>query len=370
MRLVALVILILSALTTLSSQYDPDSVAYDFVFHMPGGWKRLDQANGGTMLVAPLTAPSAAFVVLFPPIEIKTNLQATFNEQWQGLQQQYRVLQGGRITPQHFQKGYDALETYAVLADQRGQSWTLFLVVAQNGTRAETLVYLSNVGGSVAQTLLELVQHVIDSVGFANGTVDPRAGEAGKPVEVPKGKGSLSGMYRGLSPIVFTGNKYKVGFVYNAFFPDGRFRNGIVDQGLDNLDEDADVQRNPGGWANYDRAAGKIVFPITGPAPQKGLTIWDLKEYPDHIEVDGAKFTLLDGCDGLRLAGAFRREGYQQLYGEGQKGIAFTPDGHFVDEGAFRAAGGLVHRPVGTATDFDDGRPGRAPTVSITTQSN
>lgn len=119
------------------------------------------------------------------------------------------------------------------------------------------------------------------------------------------------------------------------------------------------IRRNPIGWGTYELSGdrGKIIFPPD--QYSKNPIIWDLKEYSDNLSVRGDKYILLERCDGLRLQGTFRREGYQSLYPGSRQGITFTPDGQFADEGVFKAATVMVRQPVGNGYDFDDGAPGR-----------
>jgi len=97
---------------------------------------------------------------------------------------------------------------------------------------------------------------------------------------------------------------------------------------------------------------------ITDPVHEKEPTVREFKAYPDHVDLNGDAYKLLERGDGMRLEGTYRREGFQQLSSGGQKGITFTRDGQFVDEGAFAAALVQVRKPVGSGEDFDDGRPG------------
>ena len=364
MRFFALVFCFFTAIPVVSApQYEPDSKANDFIFYMPRGWNRVDRPDA-TMLVAPLTSPSVAYIVLLPPFDLAPDLPGVFDRQWQGVQKDYRVVQGGQVTSQHFPKGYDAKVTTAVLSDRNNHAWVFYLMVAQNGNHAEQLFFLSNVGNP--QTLLEVLQHVIDSIGFSGGAGDPMAAAASKPVGLPKGKGNLNGLYRGVGIVHYAefGKKPGISWSYHVFFPDGRFKEGFPELGLDNLDEDAEIRRNPVGWGTYDPSGGpdghgKIVFMITDPVHEKEPIVWDFKEYPDHVDIRGTSYNLLERCDGMRLEGTFRRADYKTLYAGGQKGIAFTRDGQFVDEGAFAAASVLVRQPVGIGEDFDDGKPGR-----------
>jgi hypothetical protein len=365
MKYLAVALCIFSFIPAVSAQeFEADSQANDFFFYMPRGWNRVERPDS-TLLVAPLISPRMAYIALLPPVDLQPDLRTVFDTQWRGFLKDYRLLQGGETASQHSPKGYDSLFTAAVVSDRKRTSWVVFLMVAQNGTHAETLFYMSNVADrELASTLQTVLQQVIASIGFVNGAGDPRAAEAAKPVGLPKGKGKLNGIYRGLGTVSYGPQGQRIiGGRYVVFFPDGRFMEGFPDQGMDKLNEDTEIRRNPVGWGTYNPSGGpdghgKITFLITDPNEKEPI-IWDFKEYADHLQVNRDSYYLLEGCNDLKLEGTFRREDYKTLYAEGKRGIAFTLDGQFVDEGAFAAAGVLVRKPVGTGEDFDDGRPGR-----------
>jgi len=204
MKLLALVICIFCVIPTLPAQdYQPDSTAYEFIFYMPRGWKRMERPDS-TALVAPLSSPNVTYIALLPPVDSTPDLRGVFNARWQGVQRDNRVLQGGQATSQHFAKGYDAIVTTAILSDRNGQAWVVFLMVAQNGAHAETLIYMSNAGDpGLANALQEVLHHVIDSLGFSGGASDPKVVAASKPVGLPKGKGNLNGIYRSFGVVSY-----------------------------------------------------------------------------------------------------------------------------------------------------------------------
>jgi len=358
-----LILLALTAVPVLTAQYEPDSQAGNFVFYMPPGWERVESPDA-TLIVAPTSSFGKAFIALPPAIDLKSDLRAAYDMRWANLQKDYRVLQSSEVVSKRAPKGYDLLASTAVLADHDGVRWGLFLMVAQNGTKAETVFFLSNVADpDLANTLQEVLGHFLDSLGFASGAGDPKMAEAAKPVPLSKGKGKFNGIYRGVGVVNYSGSGPSISWHYVVFFPDGRFMEGFPDQGMDKLDEAAEIRRNPVGWGSYESSGGpggrgKIVFLITDPEYEKTPTIWDLKEYSDHLQVNGDSYNRLEPCDGMKLAGTFRREDYKSLYAGAQQGITFTADGKFADEGVFKAASVMVRNPVGSGEDFDDGAPG------------
>jgi hypothetical protein len=177
----------------------------------------------------------------------------------------------------------------------------------------------------------------------------------GNGASLPRGKGKFSGVYRAVGAT----EAHTIGWRYVAFFPDGRFVEGFPPAVMDQLDEDAEIARNPVGWGTYRMAGawGEITFAKTDPSDTEAL-VWKIKEYEDRLLVDGDAYYRLEPCNGLKLEGTFRREDYRTTPTAAQ-GITFAPDGRFVDEGAFQAAGVLVRSPSGSGDDFDDGVPGR-----------
>ncbi|MGC2696412.1 MAG: hypothetical protein WA738_11540 [Candidatus Angelobacter sp.] len=349
----------------------PDTQIGDYRFFMPRGWNRVEKP-AGTVIYAPLTAPSMAYIALLHTVELPSTLRAAFDEQWRGFAQPYRILQGGHAVAQRSPHGYDAFTTQAIAVDQNGTRWRVFVLAAQNGKRLETVMFMSNAANpELNATLQNVLDSFLRSLRFATEDRDagtpsnasPHSGTGGSSVTLPpRSKGRLNGIYRAVGVVNYgSGQAPRIGWRYVAFFPDGRFMEGFPDQGMDNLDEDAEIRRNPVGWGSYDLSGerGKITFIITDPEHEKGPIIWDLKEYTDHLSVDGDTYTLLGPVDGLKLEGTFRREDYKSLYAGSRQGITFTPDGQFVDEGVLKAAAVMIRRPGTNASDFDDGAPGR-----------
>jgi hypothetical protein len=347
----------------MAQEYEADSQAGNMIFYMPRGWKRVDNPQA-TVIAAPLTTPQQAFIALLPAADLKTDLRAAYDARWAELQSGYKVLQKSEVVSKHAPKGYDLLASTAVLADSKGMRWALFLMVAQNGTHAETVAFMSNVGDpGLSNTLQEVLGHFLDSLGFSGGAGDARVAEAAKPIPLTRGKGKFNGIYRGMGAVHYTNGGASISWRYVVFFSDGRFMEGFPDWGMDKLDEDAEIRRNPVGWGSYQSSGGpdghgKIVFLITDPEQEKEPIVWDLKEYPDHLQVNGDTYNRLEPCDGMKLEGTFRRADYKTLYAGSRQGITFTPDGRFSDEGVFKAAAVMVRQPVGNGYDFDDGAPG------------
>lgn len=353
-----------------SAQYEADSQSGDIIFYKPIGWELKDSPQGA-LIVAPLTPPSKAFIALLPATDLLTDLPTTFTTAWTGLQRDYRVVRGGQSAPWHSKKGIEGMTASAIVEDRSRADWVMSLYIGKNGNRAETVLYMSNVApdSDVSHTTVEILGHVLDSLGFANGPGDPNRELAAKPVPLPKGTGKFNGLYRAIGQIDVNpfmagtpGNpyKYKVGYKYVVFFPDGRFSEGFPGEGLDNLDEDTAMRRSPVGWGTYEMSGevGRVTFLKTDPSEKQPI-VWAIREISGGLEVHGDKYYPMERCDGLKLQGTFRRADYRTLSMGAQQGITFFPDGRFVDEGVFKAAFVMVRNPISGHDDFDDGASGR-----------
>jgi hypothetical protein len=373
LTLAALAFLVLSStllVPTVSAQYEADSQSGDWIFYKPIGWELKDSPQG-TLLVSPLTPPSRALIALLPATDLVTDLRTTFNKAWAGFQNDYRVVQGGQPTSWRTKKGITGITTSAIVADRSRASWLISLYIAQNGNKAETILFMSNVppNSDLSRTLVEILGHVLDSLGLANGAGDPNRELAAKPVPLAKRTGKFNGLYRAIGQIDTNpfmagtpGNpyKYKVGYKYVVFLADGRFSEGFPDQGLDQLDEDMEIRRNPVGWGAYEMSGevGRITFLKTDPTEKEPI-VWAMREISGGVEVHGDKYYPMDPCNGLTLQGTFRRADYKTLSAGAQQGITFSRDGRFIDEGVLKAAFVMVRSPISGHYDFDDGAPGR-----------
>jgi hypothetical protein len=370
MKLIVVVFSCLLLVPAVCAQYQADSQSGDLIFYKPMGWELKDSPRGA-LIVAPLTPPSKAFIALLPATDLQADLPTTFSTAWAGLQRQYRVVRGGQSSPWHSKKGIDGMTASAIVEDRSRAAWVMSVYIGKNGKRAETVLYMSNVApdSGLGRTTAEILGHVLDSLGFANGPGDPNRELAAKPVPLPKGTGKFNGLYRAIGQIDMNpfmagtpGNpyKYKVGYKYVVFFPDGRFSEGFPGEGLDQLDEDTAMRRNPVGWGSYQMSGelGRITFLKTDPHDKQPI-VWSIREISGGLEVQGDKYYPIERSDGLKLQGTFRRADYKSLSVGARQGITFFPDGRFSDEGVFKAAFVMVRNPISGHDDFDDGAPGR-----------
>jgi hypothetical protein len=153
-------------------------------------------------------------------------------------------------------------------------------------------------------------------------------------VKPPAGRAGLSGVYHRFAvttKLSTTGGRFitRAEHTYWCFFPDGRCYYSMPTEGLDNFNYDY-VKGMNDLWCCTYRLAGDdgIITWGTGgstvPFRRAGRTLL--------IKRDSDVYELLAPCDGLVLEGTFRREDWQDEISS-KKGIRFSRDGTFVDEG-------------------------------------
>lgn len=363
----SLLLCVLLVTAAATAQDAPDTQVGDFLFKMPIGWNRTQQGDV-TYIKPPFGPQGTATLIGLASNNMEGDLQTSFNTLWGGYKSQYRILEGGDIRSEHAPNGYNAFYTRAIASDKSGQRWRVFVMGAQFKSRIETVMFMSNVfSRELAETHDRVFNSFLSSLRFTDESADEAAAKAGDAERktagapaagLPRGKGKFNGIYRAVGQ---TGDPLSpqrgIAYKYVAFFPDGRFLEKLPEQGLEKLNADQEIRINPVGWGTYEMIGetGRIVFPPS--ESSKNPIVWSFKEYSDHLKLGGDDYFLLDPCNGLTLAGTFRRSDYQTTYGARQ-GITFNPDGTFVDEGVFKAANVMVRNPAGNS-DFDDGAPGR-----------
>lgn len=161
------------------------------------------------------------------------------------------------------------------------------------------------------------------SPSFTWGEVTPPTGEAG-----------LSGIYHRLAMAtelsVTAGRSVtRVKHTYWCFFPDGRCYYSMPAEGLDNFNYD-NVKGMNGLWCCTYKLKGDdgIITWGTG-----GTTVGFRRTGKTLlIARDSDVYELLAPCNGLTLEGTYRPEDWQDEFSS-KKGIIFSRDGTFVDEG-------------------------------------
>jgi hypothetical protein len=131
-------------------------------------------------------------------------------------------------------------------------------------------------------------------------------------------------------------------FNFLTFFQDGRVKKGLVTGGLDEYIAESHMRHDiaSGGntaaqWGVYQIVGGRgvIVFADPRAAGQQLITglhgeVWPIVVYSDGLDILGDAYLPLYGGNGMHLAGVYKPFGDTK-----QPGIAFGPDGQFVDQG-------------------------------------
>jgi len=319
----------------------------DFIFVRPAGWRQLVQ-NGNVFLIAPPANPGTATIITMATDPIDTDLPTSFNKEWQNVQKLYRIEEGGRITPGRISSGYPLLSKTATGLDATGRKWALSFNVIQYGQRAEIII--STTDDFQPQALAaneQALQTLLASLRFRGPQAVPEVGLANPGrTSLPANPGRLSGIYRAASqnadPLDMTDPSVKTpGYRYLTFFPDGKVKKGLPLSGLDGFVEESEARLNGSGvptgngtlayvWGYYRLSGdrGQIQFMRNMNFGRQVDSVWNIQQYPDRLEIQGDKYIPLDRGDGLKLKGTYKPFGDIK-----QKGITFTPDGEFVDEG-------------------------------------
>jgi hypothetical protein len=158
---------------------------------------------------------------------------------------------------------------------------------------------------------------------------------------------SLSGIYRAATDscadqLALSDESSKTpGYCYLTFFADGLVRKGLPESGLEGFIEDSaarldtasGVPSKRGGliyiWGKYQISGdqGQLQW-LDRNAPGPELDTINVKQYPKKVEIHGDTYVLLQSGNGLKLNGTYKPFGDPK-----EKGIKFTSDGEFVDEG-------------------------------------
>lgn len=160
-------------------------------------------------------------------------------------------------------------------------------------------------------------------------------------------------------------------FKFLVFFPDGRVKRGLIQSGFDKEVQESSMRLDisSGGkfamqWGMYQFGGGRgriqFASAIGGQQLVSGLRgdVWNVLQYPDHLEINGDTYLRLECPKGLTLNGT-----YKPFHDAKQAGIRFTPDGEFIDQGILDThsgvAIGLAGGGVGIAYGFSSPKAGR-----------
>lgn len=388
----------------------------DLLFTMPAGWTQLPNGMG---IAAPPTQAGKATMIMFSTTPLQRDLKTTYQLQLAEMQKTVSAKQVSEPVIQQMQGGFPALIVPGVLADTSGRQTAIVYVLAQNGNKGEGLLFMTNdleqnilTLHKVAFTIVLTTLHFngaqlpsagsVVSMGGASGAASltpgtPNSGYWGASMAAPGGSTGDAIPAMGLSTIPGGPPRFTAilraparngedptaslaigdpagnspGYKFLVFFGDGRVKRGLIHQGFGETIVESSMRLDiaSGGkfatqWGIYQfsGAGGRIQFAsaIGGQQLVSGLRgeIWNVVEYPDHLVANGETYIQLPCPPGLRLNGTFKP------YGDvNQRGITFTPDGQFNDEGIFDTgtsmAVGMVGGGVAMAYGFSAPKAGR-----------
>jgi hypothetical protein len=216
---------------------DPSHTQFgNFLFKVPNGWNPVEKEDA-MVIVAPAPRPGTVTYIALAANDLDGDLQKSFNELWTGFQNSYRVLQGGRISPTHSSKGYDAYYTSAIASDQNGKQWNVFLMGAQYGKRLETIMFLSDIppdGGynfyfQTFQTFLANLSFGDALPGSKIPAIDAPQPDQETTHQLPLG--ALEGVY-----VCTSGAEGKPVNKHFIFYPDGFTVYGLPEGGMIGFD--------------------------------------------------------------------------------------------------------------------------------------
>jgi len=331
MKRLCLLLSLFAALASAPAQNEaqtPDTQTGNFLYKMPTGWNPVEKADT-TVIYAPSQPPGTATFIAIAANDLEGDLKNSFNVLWTGFTKSYRVLEGGRISPRQNSKGYEALETTAVAADQSGKRWMVHVVGAQYKNRIETIMFMSDLpNGATFQADYNIFQKFLSSVSFGESLpgapVPPAANApaevtADKPHQIPPGM--LEGIYVGYS----ISSSGKAGLRRLHFNPDGWVVRDVPQEGMIGFDFTAyrnarDTNRS---WVGRYRVEGNQIN-----------IVW--QDYADdreilHLKTESAhpglnQYVPMCRCTGKKFSGKYNLG----LTGAGQY-LQFFPDDTFID---------------------------------------
>lgn len=396
--------------------------AGDFVFKMPAGWQRKDQGSK-TFLVPPSAATTLSTVIQLESFDLGNNdLAAGFNAGWGGFVNKFGIRSTGPAVTQHSPNGFDYMQQSGAFS-QNGKPWVMVMMAAKFHRRLETLVFLTSDSQAEIQAYQQNLTDLLSSIHFAAGSgsqpgatqsnaadllasssaasaptkasaptsvshsaiplernlATPAAGPMSRN-QFPTVPGKFNGIFRapapeGTDPTAmledFSPAKRTPNFQFLVLFSDGTAMRGLPNMGLDNYIGSVRLEISGGGkpcakWGLYSMSGNEGVVSFASPTAAGRQLVtrrfagdaWRIQEYPDRLDINGSSYIILDsGPIGMKLQGTYKPYGDKT-----QRGITFTPDGEFVDEGIMKAGataigiggGGLA---IGYA--FNSPGPGR-----------
>jgi hypothetical protein len=325
--LILLLLFLAGLVPALMAQDAPDTQAGNFLFKMPTGWNPVEK--GDTTIIYPPSPPRGTLTyIALAANDLDGDLQNSFSELWGGFKSSYRILQGGETAPLHAKNGYDAIYTTAVVSDQNGTQWTVYVMGAKYKKRIQTVMFMSNVppGSMLSAYQRVFKQTFLASLSFGEalpGSQAPPAADAApveeKPHQLPPG--ALEGIYAGFG--LEAGGH--MGIMRLLFNPDGWVVKDVPQEGMIGYDftkyrNAPDTNRS---WVGRYRVDGnRINILWQDYAEDRQVITRNEGSFNPGIDV----YVPMCRCTGKRFSGKYN----WGLASSGQY-LQFFPDGTFID---------------------------------------
>ncbi len=327
----ALLILLLGLTPTLPAQEEkPDTQAGNFLFTVPTGWTP-DEKGDTTYIYAPGQPPGRQTYIALAASDMEGDLRNSFNVLWSGVQNSYRILQGGQIAPLRAKKGYDAFYTAAIASDKTGTRWQIFVMGAQYKKRIQIVSFWSNLtpGNGTYNADFNVFQRWLANLSFGDalaGLAIPPVPSGAEPTPEATHKlapGQLEGFYVGMA-VGYGGriNRQPLYFSTDGWVVKIDLNNSMMGFDLTKYRNAADTNRS---WVGRYRVDGD----------QINILWQDFAEDRQVVRRNEAStrpglnvYVPMCRCTGARFSGKYNFG----LASSGQY-MQFFPDGRFIDHG-------------------------------------
>jgi hypothetical protein len=315
------------------------------IFRIPQGWVR-SEMNGSTIL-SPTAEPANYLVILLNGHNLKGDFREAFDRDVKLLNGTQRVLNASEVQSRHTPEGIDLLATTVELQDAKRIKSGRYYMAASVAGRYELMAYMA-MSPALFKQYWPVVQQFAGTWSFAN--VSPSGDSSPATAAAPAGAaatvssntpastpppGRLDGVYSGYK-YIYVNNlgavQKQAKADYFSFFPDGNVYWGFPMSGLANFNL---ARACAGGRVDFcgtyqvngDHITillNRNTFRQDGVFESGGMRIGDrpYKLLPDISK--SAAHT---------LEGVFGRADARPGEDLARKGIQFTRDGRFVDQG-------------------------------------
>lgn len=317
------------------------------IFQIPQGWARSEM--NGSVILSPSAEPANYVVIMLSGRPLRGDFRETFEGDVKAMNGAQRVLNASEVQSRHTPEGIDLLATTVELQDAKRIKTGRYYMAASVGGRYELMTYMA-MSPALFQRYWPVVQQFAETWSFAN--VSPSTDSAPATAAAPAASashaaatasastpatppGRLDGVYSGYK-YIFVNNlgavQKKAQADYFSFFPNGTVYWGFPQSGLANFNM---ARACAGGrqdfCGTYQINGDHIVILL-----DRNTFRQDAVFRPGGIEIGDRPYKLLPDISksaAHTLEGVFGRADARPGEDLARKGIQFTRDGRFVDQG-------------------------------------